>query len=105
MYSSFFKRERQYSVIQSERKYQSRDNIPRCLSVMDDMTRLKRKKISIKLGILPQKTASQIRMYSSFFKRERQNGVIQNERKYQSRDNATTNLPDMQVYFVLFSLK
>ena len=41
----------------------------RSLSVSDNMTRLKAKE-NINQGILPQQKASQICMYSSFFKRE-----------------------------------
>ena len=56
MYTSFFKRQRQYDTL-SERNYQSRDTatrqraryacILRSLSVGDDWTHLKRNKLSI----------------------------------------------------------
>ena len=59
MYTSFFKRERQYDALKRKIVHQLRGTAttnkpdhdtckPRSLSVSDDMTRLKRKKISIK---------------------------------------------------------
>ena len=64
-------------VCLKRKKYQSREQasyrcIHRSLSVSDKMTRLKRKKI-INWGVLPEQT-SQIHIYTSFFKCERQYG-------------------------------
>ena len=82
MYTSFFKHQRQYDTFKRDKlsnerychnKWQARYAcILRSLSVGDNMTRLSETKFIIKRDILPQQTASQICMYTSFFKRQRQ---------------------------------
>ena len=75
MYTSFFKHEPQYGV------FKAKKNINR--------------------GIMPQQT-SQICVYTSFFKREPQYEAFKAKEIINwSRDNATTNEPDMHVYLVL----
>ena len=82
MYTSFFKRQRQYDTFKrkkiSIKRYCHNKRaryacIPRSLSVSDNMpTRAFKAKEIINREILPQQTASQICMYTSFFNRQRQ---------------------------------
>ena len=100
IYTSFFKRERQYGAFKAKEisikgfchnKQASYRCIHRSLSVSDKMTRLKRKKLSIE-GCCQNKQARYTFIPCS---------LVQSGKKYQSRDNATTNKPDPHVSLVL----